>query len=676
MDWNNLNRQQQDAVRATEGYVRVIAGAGSGKTRVLTERYIYLVQEKKVAPERILAVTFTRKAAKEIQTRITNTLGELSKGCHIQTFHSFSLAFLKEEIGVLGYSHGFKVMDQDMQIGLFKKIAKTFGLDYQPNLYYEYAEKINEYKSHSDYMFRLMNHAYPTHILDKVSNEDETFIDAYLLLQRKYRWLDFSDLIFFTDAILKRYPTILSKWQDRFQYVEIDEGQDTSLVEMDIMEKMAGKCQNLFLVGDPDQNIYEWRQSDNNILLNFNKKHQDAKTFLLTTNYRSVKNILDASNELIAHNKNRIAKALVNTRPLGQKIRIYKVYNDQSCAEIIQNLILESRARGEKFEDNAVLYRCNYNSQAMETLLKKNCLPYEIVGGVSFYELIEIKDAISFIKFLGMDEDESLENIINKPARKFGKKKLDYLLSIQKEKSLYETLKEHYKDPAFKGSTIEDFIHVIEQVKAKMTVKNVYQTLVDALEQTGYLDYIKGLKDKSHWDNLSSFLDTVKAYSEKNPKEKDLAKYYTDSLIGEAGNVESKDRIQLMTIHAAKGLEFKNVYVMGFDKNNFPHHRTLEERGENGLEEERRLCYVSMTRAKDFLALFHSEYNVFDMKQPASSFLKEIPKKLVDFYDENWLVQSKSDLDSSVKSDRKNKKQKKEKEKAKELFDSLFSFQD
>lgn len=643
MDQPHLNAQQLSAVHATEGYVRVIAGAGSGKTRVLTSRYVHLVKDCHVDPSRILCVTFTRKAAKEMRERIVAALGELGPTSRVSTIHSFCAEFLRSEIGVLGYAKGFRIADEKAQSAMIKRIVESDGRIFDRNVFYDFSTKVRNYKvSHLDYAFRIMNHAYPDHVVENPITPELKDIDAYLLMERKGKLADFDDLVLFTQAILNSHGEVRERWANRYDYLEIDEAQDVSVNEMAILQALAEKHHNLFLVGDPDQNIYEWRDSDNAILLDFDKKHPDAKTFLLTLNYRSTQSILTAANALISHNQNRIDKSLIPQKGLGEPPRVYRLADKESVAQAAVDLIQESHARGEAYRENAVLFRCNYNSQAIEDVLKRECLPYEIVGGISFYQLTEIKDVIALIKLLAFEDDESLLRLVNKPSRKFGPKKVEILQRMQeKDQTLLSTLRAHAMDPAFKGTRVEDFLSAYDKGVAAIQGEPLDQGLNDMMTAIGYRSYLSHLKSHEHQDNVDAFLDSFHAYLAKHPDTHGFADYFNDALIDDGGEVDDKDRIPLMTVHAAKGLEFRNVYVIGLEDGNFPHRRTLDERGMAGLEEERRLFYVAMTRAKDRLFLFSASLNDFDKPMDPSRFLLELGESNIEAYDENGPVEKR-----------------------------------
>lgn len=621
MDFSVLNERQLSAVKETEGYVRVIAGAGTGKTRVLVSRYLYLVTELGIDPDSILCLTFTRKARNEMIERIRNELGPDEELPYILTYHSFGSRFLKEEIKCIGYNSSFRIFDERDTYKVLNKLFDDHGMKLDNLAFEEMKDKITSIKRKEEYIPLMMDHQYEEHILLKRKSIYDDIVDCYLLNQRKGRWLDFDDLIFYSHYILKHHSDIREKWQNMFSYFEVDEAQDTSKIEYEILEMLSCRCKNLFVVGDPDQNIYEWRDSDNRILLDFDKTHTPCKTFILVDNYRSTKNILDVSNRLIANNKNRVKKNLYALKEEGDKVTFEAVDTEYDSARKIAKLIQESVDRKEDYKDNAVLFRCNFYSLTLEKVLKSENIPYEIVGAPSFFELVEIKDIISLIKIIVEEDDESLIRMINKPSRRFGKKKVEYLLSLQTDEPLLSTLKKHRNDIEFVGTDIQLFLDVIERIQINADKWNALKCINRLIEDSGYEDYLAKLKNPSHYENLKAFVNSV-SEDIKDDNKIVLKDYYLKHLKRKEQEIENKNTVSLLTIHASKGLEFKNVYIVGLDEPFFPHYKTIEERKDSGLEEERRLLYVALTRAKERLYLF-SEKEVSD-KNGVSRFVNEL----------------------------------------------------
>lgn len=623
MDFKELNDKQIEAVKETEGYVRVIAGAGTGKTRVLVSRYLYLVSELGIDPDSILCMTFTKKARNEMVMRIKSALGEDLSLPYILTYHSFGSLFLRQEIKCLGYSHSFRIFDENDTKRVLEKIYQNHDMKLDSVSLEEMRTLITLEKKKEAYIPRMMNRQYESHILDKIKTMDDVIIDEYLLSQRQSRWLDFDDLITYTHYILKNHPDILKKWQDMFGYFEVDEAQDTSNIEYDILELLSSGCKNVFVVGDPDQNIYEWRDSDNRILLDYEKNHENCKTFILDENYRSTQNILDAANKLISHNQNRVKKDFIALKDEGEKVFFERMETEELTAMKISSFILESIQRKEDYKDNAILFRCGFYSLTLENILRKENIPYDVIGAPSFYEYSEIQDVVALIKIVFLEDDKSLLRMINKPSRKFGKKKVEYLLSMQRDETLFHTLQRHRNDIEFVGTEIHSFINAIEDAQKNNDIYNAYKTLNRLIEDLEYSDYLAKLKNPSHLENLNTFLMSI--YNDvaiNKDKIITLKDYYESTIKKREEEMTEKNAVSLLTIHASKGLEYKNVYIVGLDEPFFPHYKTLEDRKDSGLEEERRLLYVAMTRAKDRLYLF-SEADIGDKNQP-SRFISEI----------------------------------------------------
>lgn len=644
---DELNERQLEVCKETEGYIRVIAGAGTGKTRVLVSRYLYLVKELGIDPDSILCLTFTRKACNEMVNRIRTEISNDLELPYVLTYHSFGSRFLKEEIGILNYSKSFRIFDERDTKKVLTKIYADHSIKLDSFTLEEIRGLISKEKSKEEYIPRMMDRNFEEHILTKRKCLEDQIIDSYLLNQRKGRWLDFDDLIYYTHYILKNFEQIKFKWQDKFTYFEVDEAQDTSKVEYDILEMLACHSKNLFVVGDPDQNIYEWRNSDNKILLDFDKRHPECKTFILVDNYRSTKNILNVSNRLISNNKNRIKKDLFPLKEDGEEVKFIQAETENEAGEKIVSLIKQSIERHEDYKDNAILFRCSFYSMALENVLRNQKIPYDVIGAPSFYEMSEIQDILALIKIVVEEDDKSLLRMINRPTRRFGNKKVEYLLSMQEKEPLLKTLKLHRNDIEFFGTEIKEFLDVIENIQEHLNEWNVMKALNKLLEDTRYMEYIGNLKNPSHLENLNSFIYSIR--SENNIESLTLKDYYLNNLKKKENESKSKNSVHLLTIHAAKGLEFKNVYIIGLDEPFFPHHKTLEEREDTGLEEERRLLYVALTRAKERLYLFSE--NDISGKNNYSRFVDEIFDKQKVVTEENIAEQEHID-DEEIKDEK------------------------
>lgn len=623
MNNNILNAQQQSIVKEAKGYIRVIAGAGSGKTRILTSRFINLVKEYHVDPARILCMTFTRKAAEVIRQRIKEEINDISS-FSLSTFHSFGNLFLKEEINALGYPKNFKIYDEYNQRRIIAKIEKAPIKSISRNDMNRINNHILDAKLKIRYAERMMSHKYENHILTAADNiPDYQKIDAYLLYQRKGKWLDFDDLILFTEFLLKTNKEILARWQERFDYLEIDEAQDLSKPEMEIIELLSKKSGNLLIVGDPDQNIYQWRKSSNDFLLNFDKVHKSCQTFFMTINYRSGIDIISCSNNLIRYNKKRLDKELIPFKKTNNPVMI-KSFSFSQCTDDIISAIKKSIEAGEHYSDNAVFYRCHFMSQDIENSLKAGNIPYQVLGSTSFYETSEIVDVISLIKLAVDEDDPSFIRMINKPPKGFGAKKLEYLVSIQKDESLYKTLNRHICDDKFEKTNAFEFMEAMNNIKARIKSGewNASESVRHLLLDTGYLGYVTSKNNKEGLDDIGQFSKNVEEYQNSN-KEKGLNEYLKEYLAPLLEKDQSPDSVQLMTVHAAKGLEFKNVYIIDANRDCFPYKRALEEE-QDGLEAERRLFYVAMTRAKDSLTIYNTLGNTNN--DSPSPFIRELRK--------------------------------------------------
>lgn len=667
MNDSRLNEEQQKAVEETEGYVRVIAGAGTGKTMVLVSRYLYLVETLGIDPETILCLTFTRKARFEMLDRIRERLGEDSPFSYVLTYHSFGSLFLKEEIRKISYPPSFRIYDEKDTRKVLEQIYDSYERDLDSFQLEEIRSRISEYKSDGKYITLMIERGNKDHILPQRRNFEKIVIDNYLISQRKGRWLDFDDLILYTDYILKNYPGIEEKWQNRFSYIEVDEAQDTTRAEYDILERLAGRNHNLFLVGDPDQNIYEWRNSDQRILLDFDKRHKDSKTFILKENYRSTPEILEAANRLISNNHERVEKELVTVKGHGLPVEMKFFDTQRQEADEIIKRIKESILRNENYSDNAVLFRCAFLSETLETRLREEQIPYKTAGTPSFYDLSEIKDTIALIKIVLEEDDASLIRMINRPTRHFSKKKTEYLLTLQGEEPLLTTLKKNRNDIEFTGSEIKEFLNQIETIQEHLDDWPVVKTLNHLVSDTGYLSYVSGLKNTSHLENLQSFLMNIRHESEVMNPQPTLKEYYLSTLKRRIEETREKNHVSLLTIHASKGLEFKNVYLIGLVEPFFPHYKAVDERNGLGLEEERRLLYVGMTRAKDRLFLSYEKGTGYQGKP--SMFLKEI-------FQENMTEEPEEKKDSEPLKTKGRKKKNQKKTKPEEgsllsLFDNM-----
>lgn len=624
---SSLNEKQLEAVVATEGYLRVIAGAGSGKTKLLVSRYAYLVKDYGIDSANILCVTFTNKAAGEMKRRIKALIGEEYDTSLICTYHGFCVRVLREDVEKIFYPKEFQIIDNSQQKAILADIYQKFDLKLDHASFEKIMKKIALFKSKRRYVSKMCSRD-AVQILPNISTLDNRIIEEFLQRQKQIYAMDFNDLMYFTLDIFARCPEILEKWQDRLNYIQVDEFQDSSSTEMELVDLLSGKHKNLMIVGDPDQNIYEWRGSDMKLLVDFDKAHLPTETIFLNRNYRSTPQILKCANTLIEKNVFRLKKELYTKSELGSAVYHYHTKNEYAEAEKIIERIHEIRKEtGCNYADFAILYRSGFLSRVIEKKFTENGVPYEIFGGVKFYLRMEIQDIMAYLRLAAFDDDISFKRIVNKPRRRFGRTKLQHLSAIRQDGvSLYETLKANIGDPVFKNSGAASFCDMIEGIRAVAETQPLSETFEKLCAESGYEKYIRELGDLERFENLSEFKRIVAEYEKNFGEEVPLKEFINHiALQSEDDGEESCDMVKLMTIHAAKGLEFPNVFVVGLSEGIFPSSKTIEERKQLGLEEERRLCYVAITRAEKRLMLLDSEgYNQNGKQKLPSRFLKEI----------------------------------------------------
>lgn len=625
--FENLNEQQREAIQTTEGPLLVIAGAGSGKTRVLTTRIAYLIDEKGIAPQNILAITFTNKAAKEMRDRVVKMLGPIAYQIQISTFHSFGLTIMKENYAQLGYKKEFTILDSDDSLSIIKKIMKNMNLD----------SKAYNPKNVKNKISSAKNEMMTPEELSRFSacDFDEKVVEIFSEYNKKLKAnnsLDFDDLLLKPIELFNENPAILEQYQERFHYILIDEYQDTNEVQYILTKMLSKKRKNLCVVGDESQSIYAFRGSNYRNILNFEKDYPNCKIILLEQNYRSTKTILNAANDVIKNNKQRKDKRLWTDNHEGDKV-VYKKCIDEkeeaaSVASEIGNLIIQ----GEKLEDIAVLYRTNAQSRTIEEAMLKDNIPYKVVGSFYFYNRKEVKDLIAYLRLIyNSNDDVSLVRIINSPKRGIGQKTIDNLVSEAATLgiSMYEALSSP-KELQFKA--------LIESMKLASQNMSLTEIVELVLEQSGLrkeLELENSLEAEAKIENLDEFKSITKNFEERYgiiSLEDFLAEISLVSDVEE--HKDNNEVVTLMTIHSAKGLEFKYVFVIGMEEGVFPHSRSLFDSGE--LEEERRLCYVAITRAKEKLWLLGAKRRTLyglDNMNPVSRFVKEISEEYLDMQD-------------------------------------------
>lgn len=624
MNIDHLNQQQKQAVLYNEGPLLVLAGAGSGKTKVLTTKIAYLIEEKKVDPYNILAITFTNKAAKEMKDRVTHLIGEEARYIQISTFHSFGLRLLRENCETLGYSHNFVIMDSDDSLTVIKKILKDNN--YDPKIYNPKAIRNKISSCKNELMTPEMYERYATSEYEKVMLE---VYQKYEKKLQKNNSVDFDDLLILPIKLFKENPTILQKYQNRFQHILIDEYQDTNEAQYILTKLLSAKYRNIMVVGDDSQSIYSFRGANYKNILNFEKDYKDAKTIMLEENYRSTSNILDAANDVIRHNIERKEKNLWTKNGIGEKIKYYRAFNERDEAQYVIRKIKEQTSKGALYKDFAILYRTNAQSRILEEEMLKENFPYRVVGSFYFYNRKEIKDLIAYLRLIHNDKDNvSLTRVINTPKRGIGLKTIENiaLKAEQSGISMYEAI-DSGKEQLFKN-TIED----LKKVSENVTLTELIDKVLDASGMRAELEKEDSLDSEIRLENLEEFKSITKAFEEKEGLIS-LEDFLLEiSLVSDVEEYKDDDnRISLMTVHSVKGLEFNNVFIIGLEEGIFPHINSIMERGE--LEEERRLCYVAITRAKKELYLVNTRRRTLfgqDQVNPPSRFIAEINKDLIE----------------------------------------------
>ena len=636
-----LNDKQKEAVLSTSGPCLVIAGAGSGKTKVLTHKIAYLMQEKNVKPWNILAITFTNKAANEMKERVEKLVGEVAKDMWIGTFHSICVRILRRYIDRIGFTSSFVIFDSSDQRTLVKQCLKQLNIDDKMftdrAVLSEISNAKNEMLEPDMYKLRTNNEI-----------RKETVARVYEMYQKRLREnnaIDFDDIINYTIKILSENPDVLEYYTDKFEYVLVDEYQDTNKAQFTLVSILAARHGNITVVGDNDQGIYSFRGADITNILNFERDFPGTQIIKLEQNYRCTQNILDAANSVIKNNETKYEKKLWTENGKGGKITVYRGTDEYDEANfIVENINILRREEYMTYNDFAVLYRMNSQSRSIEDILRRENIPYKIVGGLKFYERKEIKDIIAYLRLIQNSSDNlSLIRIINEPKRGIGKTSLENVeqVAIQAETSMYDVIKradEFGLNRVFANS--REFISQIEELRSKKDDIKISDLIKETLNKTGYT---KALEDENtteaetRIENLEEFLTVAIEFEEEladNSLEEFLEGITLSSDID--GTDDSEDSVTLMTLHSAKGLEFPAVFLVGMEEGIFPGYKSIGEPKE--LEEERRLAYVGITRAKQNLFISCAKQRTIfgstSCNQP-SRFVKEIPKELFDGYDES-----------------------------------------
>ncbi|SDI41134.1 DNA helicase PcrA [Alteribacillus bidgolensis] len=654
-----MNPEQKEAVQHTEGPLLVMAGAGSGKTRVLTHRIAYLIREKGVPPYAILAITFTNKAAREMKERVANLVGPVAEDIWMSTFHSMCVRILRRDIDRIGYNRNFSILDSSDQLSVIKQILKDQNIDskkYDPR---SMLGMISSAKNVLDTPEKFAEKAY--------GPVEETAADVYKEYQRRLRTnhaLDFDDLIMMTIKLFKQVPEVLSFYQRKFQYIHVDEYQDTNRAQYVLVNLLAENHRNLCVVGDSDQSIYKWRGADIENILSFENDYEECRSILLEQNYRSTKKILLAANEVIKNNSGRKPKNLWTENDDGKNIHYFQAADERDESVYVVEKIKEAVQNGDyDYSDIAVLYRTNAQSRVMEEMFLKSNINYNMIGGTKFYDRKEIKDVLAYLRVVANpDDDISLGRIINVPKRGIGATTVDKIAAYANNQgiSMFAALQEA-DQIGLSARPTKKLLEFSEQLGNWIQLQDylsVTELVDELLEKTGYRDALKedkSLESQSRLENIDEFISVTKDFEKKN-EDKSLIAFLTDlALVSDINQEEEDDEsaVVMMTLHSAKGLEFPVVFLIGMEEGVFPHSRSLFENEE--MEEERRLAYVGITRAEEELHLTHAHMRQLygrTQANPMSRFIQELPQDVIDGMEKenkpDWIKTSIGGANSGV----------------------------
>ena len=640
MNIEQLNSEQLKAVNHIDGPMLVLAGAGSGKTKVLTNRIARLIEEG-VSPSNILAITFTNKAAKEMKDRITRLVGVTAYNIQISTFHSLGLKILKENYSLLGYDKNFTIIDSDDVLTIIKKIMKELNLSKD---YYNPREIKNKISSAKNAIMSVED-------FSKVEF-DHKVVEVYKIYTKKLKQgnsVDFDDLLILPIKLFKTYLNVLEEYQDRYKYILIDEYQDTNEAQYTFSKILASKYRNIFVVGDNDQAIYAFRGANYKNILNFEKDYPEAKSVVLEENYRSTKTILNAANDVIKNNKERKSKNLWSNKPVGDKITYKLVGTEKEEASFVADEIKSLLEQGVKEEDIAVLYRTNAQSRVVEEYMLKKNIKYRVVGSFYFYNRKEIKDLLCYLRLISNHKDDvSLLRIINTPKRGIGEKTIDNLttLAVEQSSSIYEAITSG-KELAFKN--------LIEELTEESKTLSLTELVEAILEKSGIkkeLSSSKLLEDEIRLENLNEFKGVTKSYEEEQGSAT-LEDFLDEiSLVSDlAEHQDGSNRVSLMTVHSVKGLEYDYVFIVGMEEGIFPHYNAINDGSQSAIEEERRLCYVAITRAKKKLYILAAKSRILfgntNINKP-SRFIEEINKEYLDIDEKKVLGKATNRIKKAI----------------------------
>ena len=641
-----LNDEQRDAVTSTEGFVRVMAGAGSGKTRALAHRFAYLVNEVGILPANILCVTFTNKAANEMRRRIRSLTGDNDTG-FISTFHGFCVAVLQEDGYFVQYPKSFLVLDNSDIDSMLKIIYEERGLTLRDMTFSNARDMIEIEKCKNRPQYYLDVIAMDTDALKKkydeaVSAKDVIFY-GYLYQQKKCFGLDYNDLIKFTLYIFSKSDEIRLKWQQRLEYIMIDEFQDIDGLQYELMQALCAYHKNLFIVGDPDQTIYSWRGANVKHILDFDKNFPKVKTIMMMKNYRSTPEIIAAANSLIDKNTVRMKKQLIATLPKGERVVYSHAKTTKEEANSIAERIKKLSKAGVPYGDITILYRAHYIARTIEEGLMRAEIPYTVYSGVQFFDRMEIKDALSYLRLIAYRDDLSFMRIVNTPKRNIGEKRMRFLKEYAAANGclLYDALVKSIDEPMFANTQARRFVKLIERFSSIYHTMPASELLSAVLNESGYEEALRTEGAQDRLDNLAELKQAVYEYETGCGEESRLEDFLSHvALLTNADAAAAPNAVKLMTVHTAKGLEFPYVFICGLDEGMFPSKRTSSF---EAMEEERRLAFVAMTRAEKGLYLSDAEGRGLDgsFRYP-SRFVFDIDRQLMDY---------STELDPGLKAD-------------------------
>lgn len=630
-----LNASQLEAVTSTEGFIRVIAGAGSGKTRALARRFAYLVNEIGILPGNILCVTFTNKSANEMRQRIHNLTGDNDTG-YISTFHSFCVSVLQEDSHALQYPKSFLVLDNSDIDSMLKIIYEERGLTLR-NMTFSKARDMIEIRKlikEPKYYLDMLNMSLDTlrqKYLTATEPSDIIFY-GYLYQEKKCFGLDYNDLIKFTLYIFEQNEAVKIKWQQRLEYIMIDEFQDIDELQYKLMSVLCGYHKNLFIVGDPDQTIYTWRGANVRYLLDFDKIFPSVKTIMMMQNYRSTPQIVSVVNDLIDKNKFRIKKNLMPTIADGRKVICHHADTSEREAMWIAEQIQALHGEGTSYREITVLYRAHYITRIVEEVFLREKIPYAIYSGVQFFNRMEIKDALAYLRLIAYKDDLAFLRVVNVPKRNLGERRIKFLqeYAVKHQCSLYISLETNLDNEIFKGTKAAQFVALIENFAANYAERQISELLAAILNESGYEKMLRTEGSQERLDNLAELKQSVYEYETSCGEESTLEHYLSHiALFTNSDAADNSDKVKLMTVHSAKGLEFPYVFLCAMNEGVFPSKKTDTIQK---MEEERRLAFVAMTRAQKGLYLSEAEGRNFDgSPRYPSRFLLDIEPALLDY---------------------------------------------